>query len=247
MPRKGGSGCSKFMDIAIKEDTSCYASEKQRQVLGLLSQIDELSHEFFLTGGTALSVFYLHHRSSEDIDFFSTTFRNLGSIDEKVRRVFAHDITLIQSSPDSYSYLINDVKVDLIFDPLSFDQPRPVASLEAGKRIFIDTLDNISSNKLSAAVSRYEAKDIVDFYFISERVWKGDKKESFQTCYEKARKKEALLDDPAMAAYQMEELLNRVLSEKEKILPPMKSKLPWESFERALRFYIDLIYRMQEW
>jgi predicted nucleotidyltransferase component of viral defense system len=235
------------MDIAVKEDTSCYASEQQRQVLGLLSRIDDLSREFFLTGGTALSVFYLHHRSSEDVDFFSTTFRDLGSMDEMVRRVFSDDVTLIQSSPDSCSYLIKDVKVDLIFDPLSFDQPRPIAHLQNGKRIFIDTLDNISSNKLSAVVSRYEAKDIVDFYFISERVWRDAKKESFQACYEKARKKEALLDDPSMAAYQMEELLNRVLSEKEKILPPMKSKIPWESFEGTLRFYVELIYRMQEW
>lgn len=235
------------MEIAVKEDTSCYASEQQRQVLGFLSRIDDLSREFFLTGGTALSVFYLHHRSSEDIDFFSTKSRNLASIDEKVRRLFEDDVTLIQSSPDSYFYLIRDVKVDLIFDPLSFDQSRPTAYLETGKKILIDTLDNISSNKLSAVVSRYEAKDIVDFYFISERVWRDAKKESFQACYQKARKKEALLDDPAMAAYQMEELLNRVLSEKEKILPPMKSKIAWESFEGTLRFYVDLVYRMQEW
>ena len=235
------------MEIAIKEDTSCYASEHQRRVLVDLSRIEDLSGEFFLTGGTALSVFYLHHRSSEDIDFFSTSFRSLGSVDEKVRRVFIDDVTLIQSSPDSYSYLIRGVKVDIIFDPLSFVQPRPVAHLQTGKEIFIDTLDNISSNKLCALVSRYEAKDIVDFYFISERVWKETKRESFQACYEKARKKEALLDDPAMAAYQMEELLNRVLSEKEKTLPPMKSKIAWESFEATLRFYVDLVYRMQEW
>lgn len=117
------------MNIAVKEDTSCYASDKQRQALGLLSRIDELSHEFFLTGGTALSVFYLHHRSSEDIDFFSTTFRNLSSIDEKVRRVFAHDVTLIQSSLDFYSDLIRDVRLFL----RSFAAPHDLeAIIDAG-------------------------------------------------------------------------------------------------------------------
>jgi len=45
----------------------------------------------------------------------------------------------------------------------------------------------------------------------------------------------------------MEELLNRVLSEKAKTLPPMKSKIDWETFERTFRFHVDLIYRMQEW
>ncbi len=31
-----------------------------------------ITDRFFLTGGTALSEFYLHHRLSEDLDFFST-------------------------------------------------------------------------------------------------------------------------------------------------------------------------------
>jgi hypothetical protein len=55
------------------------------------------------------------------------------------------------------------------------------------------------------------------------------------------------LDDPAMAAYQIEELLNQVLSEKEKILPTMRKKVNWNTFEEDLRFYIDLVYRMERW
>jgi len=235
------------MEIPVREATSCYASEEQRLVLGLLSGMEALSRDFFLTGGTALSVFYLHHRSSEDIDFFSTKFRNLPMVDGQLRRLFKDDLTLIQASPDSYSYLIKGVKLDLIFDPLSSDESRPVTPLSTGREIHVDTLDNIASNKLCAVVSRYEVKDIVDFYFISEQLWRGSNKESFLSCYEKAKAKEALLDDPAMAAYQMEELLNRVLSEKEKILPPMKSRIDWETFERTLRYFVDLIYRMQEW
>jgi hypothetical protein len=50
-----------------------------------------------------------------------------------------------------------------------------------------------------------------------------------------------------MAAYQIEELLNRVLSEKEKLLSPMKSPIDWERFEKTLRSYVDLVYRMQKW
>jgi predicted nucleotidyltransferase component of viral defense system len=235
------------MEIALKEDFTCYASETQRQVLGLLSQVNEISREFFLTGGTALSVFYLHHRSSEDIDLFSTEFRDLHAVDEKLRRLFGEDLVLIQSSPDAYSYLIWNVKVDVIFDPLSLPQPRQAVRLETGEKIIVDTLENISSNKLSAVVSRYEVKDIVDFYFIGEIAWRGSKKENLLACYNQALTKEALLDDPAMAAFQMEELLDRVLSEKEKALPPMKTKINWESFESSLRFYVDLVYRMQTW
>jgi hypothetical protein len=50
-----------------------------------------------------------------------------------------------------------------------------------------------------------------------------------------------------MAAYQIEELLNQVLSEKEKILPTMRKKVNWNTFEEDLRFYIDLVYRMERW
>jgi len=50
-----------------------------------------------------------------------------------------------------------------------------------------------------------------------------------------------------MAAYQIEELLNHVLSKKEKILPPMKKKVSWNTFEEDLRFYIERMYRMERW
>jgi len=35
--------------------------------------------------------------------------------------------------------------------------------------------------------------------------------------------------------------------EKEKILPAMRKKVDWDSFEEDLRFYIELVYRMQRW
>ncbi len=39
----------------------------QDKVLNILSEAD---HHFYLTGGTALSRQYLHHRYSDDLDFF---------------------------------------------------------------------------------------------------------------------------------------------------------------------------------
>jgi len=235
------------MEILAREDVSCYASETQQKVLGIISGIDIIAKAFFITGGTTLSVFFLHHRASEDIDFFSTEFRDLHKIHTTLNRIFKNDLTLIQSSSEFYSYLIKEVKVDFVFDPLSTIEDRPLVSLRVGKEIFIDTLDNIASNKLSAVASRFEAKDIIDFYFINRIAWKGSEEKNFLACYDIARKKEALLDDPAMAAYQIEELLNRVLSEKEKILPPMRKKVDWNSFEEDLRFYIELLYRMERW
>jgi len=235
------------MPLTIKEDTACYASQLLQDVLGHMSEIDIVAKNFFVTGGTTLSVFYLHHRVSEDIDFFSTDFTDLNAVDIVLKRLFKMDLTVIQSSSAFYSYLIKGIKVDVVFDPLSTIESRPLVNLEVGKDIFVDTLANIASNKLSAMASRSEAKDLIDFYFIGDIVWKGRKKDSFLDCYDMAKKKEALFDDPPMVAYQIEELFNRVITEKENALPPMRKKIDWEIFQKDLRFYIDTIYHLEKW
>ena len=43
----------------------------QQQFLTLFAQSSPLAKQFYLTGGTALAAFYLQHRYSEDLDFFS--------------------------------------------------------------------------------------------------------------------------------------------------------------------------------
>lgn len=235
------------MQKRIKEDISCYASEQQQSLLGKISQIDLISENFFATGGTTLSVFYLHHRLSEDLDLFSSKFRDLSRIDSTLKRIFGKDLSLIQSSSEFYSYLINSIKVDIVFDPLSTPAKRALVTLTKGKRIYIDTLDNIASNKLSAIASRTEPKDLIDFYFIGHLFWKESKKDHFGTCYDSAKKKEALFDDPPTVAYQIEELLNGILKQRMKTLPPMKKQIDWDLFEKEIRFYIDTIYHMEMW
>ena len=42
----------------------------QKRVIALVASTPELGH-FYLTGGTALSGYYLQHRISDDLDFFT--------------------------------------------------------------------------------------------------------------------------------------------------------------------------------
>src|SRR3989304_4621433 len=46
-------------------------TKTQLRFLESASKDDFLKKSFYLTGGTALAGFYLHHRLSEDLDFFS--------------------------------------------------------------------------------------------------------------------------------------------------------------------------------
>ena len=233
--------------IPIKEDPSCYISKTQQEILGLLSRINIITNHFFITGGTALAVFYIHHRYSEDIELFTIDFRDLAGVDIALKRIFQKDLSLIQSSDDFYQYLIRGVKVDIVFDHLSIKTKRYSENLEMGSKIKVDSMDNISSNKLSAMASRFESKDMIDFYYISKMIWKDDKRQYFFECYEMAREKEALLDDPAMAAYQIEELLNQIVDRKSINLPPMREEVDLEDFENEMRGYINIIYGMQKW
>ena len=67
-PIGNGSDYWMFMEIQVKENTGCYASKAQERLLHELAGIRLINDHFFLTGGTALSVFYLYHRTSEDLD-----------------------------------------------------------------------------------------------------------------------------------------------------------------------------------
>jgi hypothetical protein len=168
-------------------------------------------------------------------------------VDSSLKRVFGKNLSLVQSSLEFYSYLISGIKVDIVFDPLSTDEKRAQVTLAQGKKIYVDTLDNIASNKLSAIASRTEPKDLIDFYFIGKLIWKEAKEEKFKSCYDLAKRKEVLFDDPPTAAYQIEQLLDRVLEEKQKILPPIKRPIEWASIQKDIRFYINTIYRMEVW
>ena len=46
-------------------------TSNQQKILGFVSKDKFITANFFMTGGTALSGFYLRHRFSEDLDFFS--------------------------------------------------------------------------------------------------------------------------------------------------------------------------------
>ena len=43
----------------------------QKEILEMISQEEYFTQRFYLSGGTALAEFYLKHRISEDLDFYS--------------------------------------------------------------------------------------------------------------------------------------------------------------------------------
>lgn len=220
----------------LREDRSCYASAIQREVLLQLATNSVVKENFFLTGGSALSVFYLHHRASEDLDFFSVDKVELSSISFWIRTEWPYEHTIIRSSPQFLSLLVREVKVDFVIDPLSEKAKRERFSLESDHSLMVDTIENITSNKLCTLVSRMEPKDFVDFYFLFNDV----PKLKIEEVYAEAKRKEALLDDPPTAAYQLEEGI-RFLKDHKELIPPLKKGL---DLKDLFVFYENLARRL---
>lgn len=134
----------------------------------ILNLVGKLPVGFYLTGGTALSRAYLHHRYSDDLDFFvnnAEDFKSQFSI--LVKALNDHGIkTEIIVADEGFARIF-------VFEgecPLKLDFVKDVP-YRRGKDcitpLFIrtDNLANILSNKITA-LGRYSAKDVVDLVHI---------------------------------------------------------------------------------
>ena len=210
---------------AIKEDKRFYASPQHRAVLLRLLAHPAIEGSFFLTGGTALSVFYLRHRVSDDLDLFTLASINMSELDQWLRAEWKGACSKIKEGPKFLSFLLDETKVEFVHDPLSNGDERPSVVLERGKRLRVDNLRNIVSNKLGAMVSRQEPKDFADFYFIAKQDPGLDREHVWQD----ARHKDAIFDDPPTAAFQLEEGL-ALIREKPDLLPEIRMDLDLKEF-----------------
>jgi predicted nucleotidyltransferase component of viral defense system len=124
----------------------------------------DLSDAFRLAGGTALSAFYLEHRLSEDLDFFSyekipfylpeNFLKSLSFVDAiSHTRLFDRNIFNLRLKDGTALktkftyYPLKNIETDVIIDGLHVDG-------------FLDLM----VNKLCAMADRSDAKDYIDIY-----------------------------------------------------------------------------------
>ena len=211
--------------VTLNEDRTCYLSDAQRDVLlHLLTELT-LARQFFLTGGTALAVFYLHHRCSNDLDFFTRQQVNLDDLDFWITRAWPGESTVIKKSPNFLSCLIRDTKLDLVIDQLSCDEPRPAFVFETGHSLTVDTIPSIVSNKFCACVSRREPTDYDDLYAIFNTF----PDLTYEAVYALAKAKDAIFDDPPTAAFQLEEGVAFIKAQPD-ILPALRIEFDPQAF-----------------
>lgn len=128
----------------------------------------EHTQAFYLTGGTALSAYYLQHRYSLDLDFFTQQDEAFEDADEIVNRSCA-TISFESTTVRSTSYFrhfrvgTKDTQVTLHF---SRDYAKQIKSPNRFGEVIVDSIEDITVNKICAALGRTENKDLIDLYFL---------------------------------------------------------------------------------
>lgn len=127
---------------------------------------------FYLTGGTALSGWYLHHRESLDLDFFSEQEVNALYINkwfkEKQKEIGHKSLSHTQELGFNFFNLRypdgKRLKVDFSYYPSQRIQKGIVWN-----GLEIDSLYDIAVNKFNTISMSPRAKDYVDLYFIVKK------------------------------------------------------------------------------
>lgn len=137
----------------------------QDAVLKVVRSVDT---GFFLTGGTAASRGYLHHRFSDDLDLFVSDDDRFGLWVDRIIQALVHGgnwqsqvvlreerfgrLNLIRDEITLKIEMINDVpaRVGTVLD-------HPILG-------HLDTAENILANKVTALLDREEPKDFADIW-----------------------------------------------------------------------------------
>ena len=147
-------------------------SNDQLLVLDFIRRKSEVNRYFYLTGGTALAEFYLQHRYSDDIDFFTnekdfpqlvveSAAKEIGSIigarEIEYKKLYDRRIFFFKKDGD-------ELKMEFTQYPfLHLQQP------QNNNQLLVDSFEDIAANKLMALIDRIEPKDFVDLFFILQK------------------------------------------------------------------------------
>jgi hypothetical protein len=218
------------------EDRGCYASPSQRELIKEVAR-SPLFQGFFLTGGTCLAVFYLHHRVSHDLDFFFVGDRDLTELVSAARTLLRPE-AVVASAPHFFSCVVRGVKVDFVADPLSGGGPRPSIRLDQ-VAVSVDRLDNLGPNKIAALVSRSAPKDAVDCFVLY-----GRSPDRFLADYRVAQEREALLDDRMYAGEKLQLLAEEAPRILRRMAPDLRVRLEAAEMAEFYRRLGETLFRL---
>ncbi|OHA24525.1 MAG: hypothetical protein A3D52_02845 [Candidatus Taylorbacteria bacterium RIFCSPHIGHO2_02_FULL_44_36] len=196
----------------------------QKNILSLLANEAAIANNFYLTGGTALAEFYLGHRLSDDLDFFSEKEVDAGAVSAVLKKIKLK--VKIKSFRYEQSFNRNlfflEIGNEIIKTEFTYF---PFTIIEAGEKLeqlCIDSLIDIAVNKLFTIYQKPRSRDFIDLYCILEK----QKEWTIANLIDKARAKFDYHIDPLQLASQF------VKAETLKDYPTMLKKLKQEIWQK---------------
>lgn len=146
-------------------------TKEQTSFLSLFRGYPRMLNLFYLTGGTALSACYYNHRLSEDIDLFTPKL-----FDQILVVGMMRDISKQMKASSKVNKIHDSLRYDMMlpnkqlfkidFVPYQFTQLKKPWLLNG---LAVDSIEDISVNKLLAISQRTASKDYVDLYEILKK------------------------------------------------------------------------------
>lgn len=201
-------------------------SQLQKRFLDLVVAEPSLVRNYYWTGGTVLSEFYLHHRDSEDIDLFTEK----GEVQIDAVNTFMSGVAKKQKAKNvKYTQFLGLHTFILEFSdnpPLKVDfNYYPFTPLETGKkykRLRYDSVLDIAVNKMQTIATKPRSRDFIDLYMIQKTY--GYK---LLDLMQKARQKFDWYTDPVQLAAKF--LLAQEVGDLPKVRVPLPEK-EWRNF-----------------
>lgn len=131
-----------------------------------------LAKEFYFSGGTALSHYYLQHRLSEDLDFFRAIEFDVQAIYialKILKSIIGYDAIDFQTSMNRnlfYLHFKDKSVLKLEFTYYPFTQIEPPKTIDG---LLVDSALDIATNKLFTIVQTPRGRDYYDLYYLIKK------------------------------------------------------------------------------
>jgi len=138
----------------------------QKKTLKLFAK-SAIKDRFYWTGGTLLSHLYLHHRQSQDLDFFTDKpflYNRVNSFVSGLKTALnLHSIekNKIYDRWDFFLHNEQELRIEFVL----YEFPK-LKLRKKWQGIYIDSLDDLAVNKTMALFDRNDPKDLIDLYFL---------------------------------------------------------------------------------
>lgn len=129
------------------------------------------NRDFYLSGGSALGIFYLDHRRSRDLDFFTPDRfdgRRLALQLQSVAEEIGAALESVETSPEFLRFRLHRGDETELLDFVRETLPQAQPEKPGFGPVRVDALADIGANKLCALLGRAEVKDLVDLYFLEK-------------------------------------------------------------------------------